>query len=513
MAPLQSVAPQQNQIMMQYFHWYSSGDGNFWNQAIGQAPLLAELGITAVWLPPASKGCEGARSNGYDAYDLYDLGEFNQKGSIRTKFGKKQEYLEAIRAFHNAGIQVYADVVLNHKAGADATEKIKVRKVNPENRTEYISEPFFIEAYTKFNFPGRQQKYSPFTWNHRHFTGVDRAVGSDEQGIFRIESPYGEKWQRVIGEEKGNFDYLMFADIEARNPAVIRELQRWGKWYLQTTRVDGFRLDAVKHMSISFVNQWLDAMRAMNPNLFAVGEYWSPGDLPLLKKYLRATEGRMLLFDAALHQNFYNASTSDDHYDLRTIFNNTLVQQSPKQAVTLVDNHDTQPLQEMESTVSTWFKPIAYALILLRKSGYPCLFYPDLYGARYTGIQKDGVQKDIQMDKCPHIEQLLLARKKFAYGHQLDYFTGANCIGWTRIGSTRRKDSGCAVIISNGRGSTKKMYVGKNHGGKYFRDLLNNSGDRIKISRNGWGRFTVPSRRVSVWITEEDTTSLYCPAT
>jgi hypothetical protein len=40
-------------------------------------------------------------------------------------------------------------------------------------------------------------------------------------------------------------------------------------------------------------------------------------------------------------------------------------------AVTLVDNHDTQPLQALEAPVEDWFKPIAYAFILLRKDGYP----------------------------------------------------------------------------------------------------------------------------------------------
>jgi alpha-amylase len=52
--------------------------------------------------------------------------------------------------------------------------------------------------------------------------------------------------------------------------------------------------------------------------------------------------------------------------------------------VTLVGNHDTQPLQALEAPVESWFQPLAYALVLLRESGVPCVFYPDLYGARYT---------------------------------------------------------------------------------------------------------------------------------
>ena len=40
-------------------------------------------------------------------------------------------------------------------------------------------------------------------------------------------------------------------------------------------------------------------------------------------------------------------------------------------------------LQALESWVEPWFKPLAYALILLRREGYPCVFYPDYYGAEY----------------------------------------------------------------------------------------------------------------------------------
>ena len=71
-------------------------------------------------------------------------------------------------------------------------------------------------------------------------------------------------------------------------------------------------------------------------------------------------------------------------------FDNTLLQARPTHAVTVVDNHDTQPLQALEAPVMSWFKGIAYALILLRDEGYPCVFYPDLYGAHYKDKGRDG---------------------------------------------------------------------------------------------------------------------------
>ena len=72
-------------------------------------------------------------------YDLYDLGEFDQKGSIPTKYGTKDEYIRAVQACHAAGIKVYADVVLNHKIGADGSEDIDCVEYSNSNRTLPVS--------------------------------------------------------------------------------------------------------------------------------------------------------------------------------------------------------------------------------------------------------------------------------------------------------------------------------------------------------------------------------------
>ena len=69
-----------------------------------QAKELADAGFTALWLPPAYKGSGGQSDVGYGVYDLFDLGEFDQKNSIRTKYGTKQQYLDAIAALHKSQI-------------------------------------------------------------------------------------------------------------------------------------------------------------------------------------------------------------------------------------------------------------------------------------------------------------------------------------------------------------------------------------------------------------------------
>ena len=114
--------PEINNTMMQYFEWYLPADCTLWTKVKEDAEHLRKMGISHIWLPPAYKGCGGINDVGYGVYDLYDLGEFNQKGTIPTKYGTKEEYLDMIKILHEKNIKVLVDIVLNHKMGADETE-------------------------------------------------------------------------------------------------------------------------------------------------------------------------------------------------------------------------------------------------------------------------------------------------------------------------------------------------------------------------------------------------------
>jgi len=490
----------ENFTMLQYFQWYYPADGSLWKKMETEAQELKAFGIDTLWLPPAHKGMDGKKSTGYDSYDLYDLGEFDQKGSIRTKYGTKEEFLSGIKALQEAGIQVYVDIVLNHLGGADETETVPVRKVDPQDRNIFISDTYDIEAYTKFTFPGRNGKYSTFQWDFQCFTGIDFDQRSGENAIFSIQNEYGEGWQDVLDTENGNYDYLMLCDIDFRNPNVTEELMKWGEWFHKTTKFDGFRLDAIKHMPASFYNQWLDHMREFTEKeLFTVGEYWSPGNLDAMLAYIEATEGRMSLFDASLQGNFSAASKQGNGFDLSTIFQDTLVSVKPELAVTLVENHDTQPLQSLEQTVDEWFRPIAYAMILLRATGYPCIFYPDLYGSTYTDKGDDGNDHKISLEPVQEIKTMLELRKNQVYGVQRDYFDHPNCVGWTVDGESEHPNSGIAVLVSNGDEGFKSMEMGKQFAGRIFRDRLNNIDTEVQINEEGWGEFLVKAGSVSAW--------------
>lgn len=474
----------QNKTIFQYFEWYLPPHGDHWNNVAQDAKHLAELGFTDVWLPPAYKGDGGMNNVGYAVYDLYDLGEFCQKGTVPTKYGTKDEYLNAIQALHQQGLHVMGDIVLNHRIGADSTEDTFGKKMDPENRLRVRLPAVRMQAWTLFCFPGRGGKYSDFVWNQKHFSSVDyNQLHNSNAFVYKLK---GHLFSDKVTEEKGNYDYLMGADVDFSVQEVRDELDRWGRWYLDFTGIDSMRLDAVKHISYDFYPQWLEKMRRhKKQDIFAVGEYWQD-NLAELLQYLNNADYSMSLFDVPLHKKFYEASLTDNNYHIRHILDGTLVgsEKGKKYAVTFVDNHDTQHEQPLYSWVEAWFKPLAYALILLRQEGTPCVFYADLYGSAYP-------KKKIH--KVRELEALLLARKDYAYGEQRDYFDHENVIGWTR-GETM------AVVMSNGSDGWKDMPIG--YPGQVFVDMLGNRWEEVTIDENGMGHFTCNSRSVSVWISK-----------
>lgn len=486
-----------NGAMMQYFHWYSKNDGSLWKECAANAPMLRRAGITALWLPPPYKGIGGADDVGYGVYDMYDLGEFNQKGSIRTKYGTRLEYLSALKELEANGIHSYIDAVLNHRMGADASEKVLATPFTQADRLRPAGSPREIQAYTHFHFPARQKKYSDFEWHWNHFDAVDYDASHPEekQIVYLLQ---GKQFDDYVALENGNFAYLMGCDLDLQSADVRAELTRWGKWILDTTHADGFRLDAIKHIAAWFFPEWLDAMeKHVGKDLFIVGEYWA-NNLSALHWYLNAVGNRMSVFDVPLHFNFHTASRAGGQFDMSKILEGSLVKERPMEAVTFVDNHDSQPLQALESTVEAWFKPLAYALILLRREGYPCIFYPDYYGAEYEDSGRDGQRHKIILPSHKRwIDTFLQVRRTYGHGPQYDYIDHWSCIGWTRLGDAAHP-GGLAVLMTDGPAGNKWMEIGRPRSS--YRDATGQVPETVTTNDQGWGEFRCNGGSVSVWI-------------
>ena len=485
-----STATATNGTMLQAFSWYMPADGRHWRRLARMAPTLARMGITAVWLPPASKTADGDHGVGYGVYDLWDLGEFKQCSSVRTKYGTKKEYLACVAALKAAGIQAMGDIVLNQRFGGEETEHVRAVEVDGSDRNRPVGEEQTIAAWTRFRFPGRKGAYSDFTWDWTCFHGTDWDEDARRSAVYLFA---GKHWDDDVDHvDNGNYDYLMGSDVDVSDPRVAEELTRWGEWYISETGVDGLRLDALKHISRQFYRTWLAEMRRRSGReLFTVGEYWSPR-LQDLVDYL-GPDKPMSLFDVPLHYKFFFASNSMGQQDLSKLFDDTLVATDPIHAVTFVDNHDTQPGQALQSTVEAWFKPSAYMAILLREAGYPCVFYGDLFGMP---------TEDEDADPVPAVRELPLlmeVRQRLSYGPQHDYLDSDSLIGWTREGEDTHERSGLAVVLTDGTGGEKHMYVGTRHAGERWSALVGAKVDVI-IDDEGYGDFPTPPGTGSLYV-------------
>ena len=304
-------------VMMQAFYWDVPAGGTWWNTVSGKLNSWSNSGITAIWLPPSAKAQNGPYSMGYDPTDYFDFGQYNQNGTIETRFGSESELTSLINSAHGNGIEVYADIVLNHNSGG---------------QLEY-------NQYTNSN-----------TWTD--FTGI--ASGK----FTRSQHDFHPSWASQYDE--GVFGG--FPDLDHDVPYV----QDWlwnrsdgvGKYYKNNMGYDGWRFDYVKGFGGWVVREWVD-----NVGGFAVGENWD-GNANTLQNWVNSTGRRSSAFDFAC---YYKMDAAFDGNNLYELNGDMLWKRDAFKAVTFVTNHDTDVI---------WNKMLAYAYILTHE-GYPTIFYRD----------------------------------------------------------------------------------------------------------------------------------------
>ena len=192
--------------------------------------------------------------------------------------------------------------------GADESEEIEIIPVSEVDRNQYNPKSLQqVKAWTKFTFPNRGGQYSDFIYDSRVMSGISWELIIPKQSKNNIYLMNNHVWSKLVDNEYGNFDYLLGLNLDYSNPEMKSEAKKWGGWFTKTLQLDGYRLDAVKHIDSDFMRWWLKSMRNLNPNAFAVGEYWH-GDLAKLEDYENKVDWSMSLFDVPLHFNFYNAS-------------------------------------------------------------------------------------------------------------------------------------------------------------------------------------------------------------
>jgi alpha-amylase len=208
-------------VVFQTFYWDVPAGGTWYNTIKDKAPGLKSAGFTHFWFPPPTKGASGGYSMGYDLYDNYDLGNYNQKGTIETRFGSLSELQAAAAACEN----VLLDLVANHMMGAEAQ----------------CQDPTDGKWY-----------WQKFQYVHGNFW--------KDCSCFHPGEP--DSCDNCDGN-----DYLMGEDV-CHNSSMFNGQRDWAIWMKSTVgNVSGFRLDAVKHFS------W-DMSKKFGTIGSCIGEYW-----------------------------------------------------------------------------------------------------------------------------------------------------------------------------------------------------------------------------------------------
>lgn len=135
-----------------------------------------------------------------------------------------------------------------------------------------------------------------------------------------------------MDQEKGNYDFLMFADLSYEHPEVKEDVNNWGVWIGKQLTLKGFRFDAVKHFSEDFLKEFLaNFEKTYGLDGFYVGEFWEDS-LEGLTAYLQRMDHKFSLFDVPLVMNFSKIS-KEENGDLTKVFEGTLVKVEPVNAV------------------------------------------------------------------------------------------------------------------------------------------------------------------------------------
>ncbi|HMJ47296.1 MAG TPA: alpha-amylase family glycosyl hydrolase, partial [Ferruginibacter sp.] len=212
--PIPTPLPHVGEVIMQAFYWDVPAGGTWYNVIESKLVSWKAAGITYIWLPPVSKAQSGASSMGYDPYDYFDFGQYNQHGTVETRFGSEAELLSLLNNATTQGFKLIADIVINHNSGGDW-------EINPTTGTGYWTK--FTPVSGKFN-----RNYNDFHPNSIH---------ASDEGYF------------------GGFPDLCHNVSNVKDWLWLRP-DGVGKYYKNTLGFDGWRFDYVKGFSPDVVKQW-----------------------------------------------------------------------------------------------------------------------------------------------------------------------------------------------------------------------------------------------------------------
>lgn len=263
------------EIFIQSFY-DSNGDGTGdINGVIKKLEHVKELGANAIWFMPIMP------SPSYHKYDVTDYKD------IHPDYGTMEDFKLLIEEAHKKDIKIVIDLIINHTSS---------------------EHPWFIESKK-----GRENPYRDYyVWAQK-----DTIADFINKKTITLDSDNVRQWHDPgIGED---FYYGFFIggmpDLNFDNPKVRQEIYEIGRFWLEEVGVDGFRLDAAKHIypddrpedNHAFWKEFREKMQAIKPDVYLVGEVYDKKEI--VAPYL---PGLPTLFNFDFHYTLIEAYQKED---------------------------------------------------------------------------------------------------------------------------------------------------------------------------------------------------------
>jgi alpha-amylase len=304
----------------------------------GDANTDYDLGANCIWLMPIA---ESPSYHGYDTIDYY---------KVEQDYGSNDDFQRLVAMAHERGIRIILDLVLNHTSRDHAWFQSALKDPGSPYRDWYL---------WSNDKPSYRTPWGTEAW-HR--------------AAVRDEYYYGIFWEGM-------------PDLNYRNPAVTAEARKISAFWLNDMGVDGFRLDAIKHLiengsvqeNTPETHAWLREYRGFleqtKPGTFTVGEIFGANPAILVPYYPDQLDD-YFAFD--IGYAIIDAATSGRAAVYVTAVENTYTQLRFQRWASFLTNHDQQRVMSTLGDDIDKAKLAATALLTL--PGLPFVYYGEEIG-------------------------------------------------------------------------------------------------------------------------------------
>ncbi|MCG6202413.1 alpha-amylase family protein [Psychromonas antarctica] len=356
------------------------------------AKEIAELGYRSVLVSPAMKSF--VHKDGTAWWQRYQPQDYRV---IENQLGNTQDFSEMIKALEEQGVRVYVDVVFNHMA-------------NEAYRRKDLQYPCAMDIKT---YNDNKEKYQPQTL----FGDLSEPLFHEEHFVDAFEiKDWKNTWEVQNGRITGGAEDPGLPKLKVCD-YVIEQQQNYLK-ALKKMGVQGFRIDAAKHMTIEHLQRiWT---KDITENMHIFGEIITDGGATkeeyelFLKPYIEQTE--LGAYDFPLFNTLFQALQKDG--DMKSLANPYSVGQAlfNFRATTFAITHDIPNNDTFKSLIlkeqDEW---LAYSYILGRDGGVP-LVYTDLNPSKI--LTSNGIPRWTEAWKDPRMAKMIMFHN-YAHGETM----------------------------------------------------------------------------------------------